>query len=108
MRTFPRSFPFTWSPAGSNGPVLLQEEHPGACRQGCPLAGCLAPRDDPSAYLRIAALSMSLLSKGKCSSVLGEITKDTLSVEEHGFGFTHHTCVRSRSCPRVCVNPDAS
>lgn len=65
-----------------------------------------------SVYAKIAGLSLLLILvlvvKTKCSSILGAITEEMPSAEGRGFGFTHHTCVRSRSCLRVYINPNAS
>jgi len=36
------------------------------------------------------------------------LTAQKAPAEGCGFGFIHHLCVRSRSCPCVCINPDAS
>lgn len=81
--------------------------------EAVPLLGCLAPRDDLSVPQNCWSVIVinpcpCCKDKGKCSSVSGAITEELLSVEGHGFRFTHHTPYRRRNCPSVYVNPHAS
>ena len=78
-----------------------------------PLLGCLAPSHDLSVPQNCWSVTVinpcaCCKDKGKCSSVWGAITEEMPSTEGRDCGFTHHTRVCSRSCPRVYINPDAS